>query len=169
MEIIMQSFSWRVALAGAALLAGSAAFPSVSQADTFTLTSCHITADSTQPTAGCGTATSFGTVTLTQATASTVTVDVVLTNGNRFVETGAGADSLFLFNDTVSGSTVTNISATLNTTTVTIPGASREPPTLRSMPTGPGISPPGSFARIHLNAMGDPLRISMISILPLPA
>jgi len=122
MEIIMQSFSWRVALAGAALLAGSAAFPSVSQADTFTLTSCHITADSTQPTAGCGTATSFGTVTLTQATASTVTVDVVLTNGNRFVETGAGADSLFLFNDTVSGSTVTNISATLNTTTVTIPG-----------------------------------------------
>jgi hypothetical protein len=37
----MKSFT-RIALGGAALLATSAAFPSVSHADTFDFTSCHI-------------------------------------------------------------------------------------------------------------------------------
>jgi len=84
------------------------------QADSFDFTSCHLTG-------GCGTATSFGTVTLTQSGTS-VLFDVVLTPGNLFVETGAGGDSLFLFNDSLSGSTITNITATLDGTTVTIPG-----------------------------------------------
>jgi hypothetical protein len=67
---------------------------------------------------------SFGTITLTQVTGSTVNVDVVLSDGNRFVETIAGAEvlPLFLFNDSLLGSTITNISATLNGVTETIPG-----------------------------------------------
>jgi hypothetical protein len=60
-------------------------------------------------------------VTLTQSGTS-VNFDVVLNSGNRFVETGAGGGELFLFNDTISGSTITNITATLNGATVTIPG-----------------------------------------------
>jgi hypothetical protein len=84
------------------------------QADTFTFTSCHLSG-------GCGTATNFGTVTLTQSGTS-VNVDVVLTSGNRFVETGAGGTSLFLFNDTLSGSTITNMSVTLNGATVILSG-----------------------------------------------
>jgi hypothetical protein len=83
-------------------------------ADTFTFTSCHLSG-------GCGTATNFGTVTLTQSGTS-VNFDVVLNSGNRFVETGAGGDSLFLFNDTVAGSTITNITATLDGATVNITG-----------------------------------------------
>jgi len=55
----------------------------------------------------------FGSVTLTQATASTVTVDVALINGNKFVETGAGAGELFLFNAT-AGMTVSGMTATFN-------------------------------------------------------
>jgi hypothetical protein len=83
-------------------------------ADQFTFTSCHITG-------GCP-STGFGTVTLTQSGTSVI-FDVVLSNGNRFVETGAGGNSLFLFNDALSGSTITNITTTLNGTTVTvIPG-----------------------------------------------
>ena len=82
-------------------------------ADTFTFTSCHITG-------GCP-STGFGTVTLTQSGTS-VNFDVELSNGNRFVETGAGGNSLFLFNDALSGSTITNISVTLNGATVTISG-----------------------------------------------
>jgi hypothetical protein len=64
---------------------------------------------------------SFGTVTLTQAGA-TVNVDVFLNPGIFFVETAASGGELFLFNDTNSLSTITNISATLNGTTVGIPG-----------------------------------------------
>ena len=86
----------------------------VSYADTFNLTSCHLSG-------GCGTATQFGTVTLTQSGTS-VNFDVVLNSGNRFVETGAGGDSLFLFNDSISGSTVTGITATLNGANVSITG-----------------------------------------------
>ena len=86
----------------------------VAQADTFTFTSCHLSD-------GCGTATSFGTVTLNQVGAN-VTFDVVLNSGNRFVETGAGGGVLFAFNDTNAGHTITNISATLNGATVTIAG-----------------------------------------------
>jgi hypothetical protein len=99
-----------LAILGVALIATA----TPAQADVFTFTSCHITG-------GCGTATSFGTVTLTQSGTSVI-FDVVLDPGNRFVETGAGGGELFLFNDSLSGSTITNISATLNGATVTIPG-----------------------------------------------
>ena len=106
----------RSALKGAAaLFAMSVAMTGVSYADTFNLTSCHLSG-------GCGTATQFGTVTLTQATATTVNFDVVLNSGNRFVETGAGGDSLFLFNDSIAGSTITGITATLNGANVSITG-----------------------------------------------
>jgi hypothetical protein len=88
-------------------------FAAPSLADTFNLTSCHITG-------GCGTSTTFGTVTLTQ-TGNDVLFDVVLNSGNRFVETGAGGGALFIFNDTVTTS-VTNISATLNGNVVAISG-----------------------------------------------
>ena len=101
----MKSFG--VALAGAALLA-SAAFPSVSRADTFDITSCHISTGC--PAAG----TVFGTVTLTQSGTS-VNFDVELLNGNRFIETGAGGGELFLFNDSLTGSTITTIASAPNT------------------------------------------------------
>jgi hypothetical protein len=61
------------------------------QADTFNLTSCHISTGC--PAAG----TVFGTVAVTQSGTS-VDFLVVLNNGSRFVETGAGANQLFLFN-----------------------------------------------------------------------
>jgi len=98
-----------VALLGVALMATA----TPAQADTFNLTSCHLSG-------GCGTVTQFGTVTLTQVGAN-VTFDVVLNSGNRFVETGAGGNSLFVFNDTTTH-TVSNISATLDGNTVTITG-----------------------------------------------
>jgi hypothetical protein len=100
-------------LAAFAVLAPSLALPPAAQADTFTFTSCHITG-------GCP-STNFGTVTLTQSGTS-VNFDVVLNNGNRFVETGAGGGSLFVFNDSIAGSTITSITATLNGSTITIPG-----------------------------------------------
>src|SRR5262245_637904 len=113
----------------AALLAASAAFPSVSQADTFTFTSCHISGSTCN--GGSIPAPGFGSVTLTQVGAN-VTFDIALINGNRFVETGAGGGSLFVFNDSIAGSTITNITATLNGATVTIPGglsgATNQPP-----------------------------------------
>jgi len=97
----------RSALNGvAALFAISVAMTGVSYADTFTFTSCHITG-------GCP-STGFGTVTLTQSGTS-VNFSVSLANGNRFVETGAGGGELFLFNDTLPGSTITTI-ATAPTT-----------------------------------------------------
>src|SRR6266566_9147089 len=67
-----------VAILGVALIATA----TPAQADLFNLTSCHLSD-------GCGTATQFGTVTLTQSGTS-VNFDVVLNSGNRFVETGAG-------------------------------------------------------------------------------
>ena len=98
----------------AAATATMLALPTASHADTFNLTSCHLTG-------GCGTATQFGTVTLTQAGTS-VNFDVVLNSGNRFVETSAGGAVLFAFNDILSGSTITNINTTLNGATLAIPG-----------------------------------------------
>jgi hypothetical protein len=81
------------------------------RAEVLLLTSCHISGASCNgvsiPAPG------FGTVTLTQA-GTNVTFDVVLINGNRFVETGAGGGVLFLFNDSIAGSTITGITATLN-------------------------------------------------------
>ena len=63
----------------------------------------------------------FGSVTLTQSGTS-VNFDVVLIDGFRFQETTAGGGELFLFNDSLSGSTITNISATLNGATFVVPG-----------------------------------------------
>jgi len=74
---------------------------------TFDLTSCHISTGC--PTAG----TVFGTVTLTQ-NGTSVDFNVSLNSGSTFVETGAGGNEFFLFNDTLSGSTITNISGTVN-------------------------------------------------------
>ena len=110
----LMSLFRRSVVAGFVLLAPSLALPTAGHADTFNLTSCHISG-------GCGTATQFGTVTLTQAGTS-VNFDVVLNSGNRFVETGDGGGSLFLFNDSISGSTITGITATLNGANVSIPG-----------------------------------------------
>lgn len=67
------------------------------QADTFFFTSCHITG-------GCGTASNYGTVTLTQ-NGSNVDVVVTLAAGEFFVATGAGDEQYFKFNDTSSGTT----------------------------------------------------------------
>lgn len=99
-------------LAAALLVSGWLA-PTPARADTFDFTSCHLSG-------GCGTLTQFGTVTLTQ-NGTSVNFDVVLNSGNRFVETGAGGDSFFLFNDSLNGSTITNITATLNGVTVSQP------------------------------------------------
>jgi len=63
----------------------------------------------------------FGTVTLTQFGTS-VLFDVVLSDPYRFVETAEGGGALFLFNDSVSGSVITNISVTLDGAIVAIPG-----------------------------------------------
>ena len=101
-------------LLGAVLLLVVLAVAGPANADLITFTSCPLTG-------GCGTSTSFGTVTLLQSGTS-VTFDVVLNSGNRFVETGAGGGALFLFNDSLAGSTITGISATLNGATVIIPG-----------------------------------------------
>jgi hypothetical protein len=98
---------------GAALLAASTALPSAAQADTFTFTSCHATT-------GCVEGATYGTVDLTQSGTS-VLFNVTLTGGSYFVETGAGAMELFLFNDTLAGSTITNAFATLNGTALTTP------------------------------------------------
>jgi len=97
----------RLALAVATVGVGLIATATPAQADTFNLPSCHIST-------GCpADGTIFGTVTLTQSGTS-VNFDVVLNNGSGFVETGAGAGFLFLFNDTLPGSTITNMTATLN-------------------------------------------------------
>jgi hypothetical protein len=122
----MKTRSVLLSVAGSALAAVfSLAAPQAAQADTFDLTSCHISTGC--PTTGYV----FGTVTLTtQGTG--VLFDVVLNDGNRFVETGAGGDSLFVFNDSIAGSTITNITATLNGSTVSITGglsgATNQPP-----------------------------------------
>jgi hypothetical protein len=103
--------AFRVAfLTAAAICAATAA-----QADTFNLDQCFLSG-------GCGGVPNgpFGTVTLTQSGTS-VNFDVVLTSGNRFVETGAGGNLLFAFNDTLAGSTITNIVATLNGATINQP------------------------------------------------
>ncbi len=98
-----------VAIFGVTLIATAAP----AQADTFDFTSCHISNAANTGLACPPAGTSFGTVTLTQSGTS-VNIDVVLTNGNRFVETGSGGGNLFDFNDTLAGSTITNITATLN-------------------------------------------------------
>src|SRR5262245_41576296 len=112
----MRSLGTRNALLGAITMCGVGLLSAVpAQADTFPLTSCHITG-------GCTTPATFGTVTVNQS-GSNVAVYVVLTNGNRCVETGAGGNMLCAFNDSIAGSTITGITTTLNGATVTvIPG-----------------------------------------------
>lgn len=91
----------RSALNGAAaLFAMSVAMTGVSYADTFNLTSCHVTG-------GCGTQTVFGTVDLTQNGAN-VDFVVTLLGGNRFVETGAADQQLFKFNGATSAANIIN-------------------------------------------------------------
>lgn len=92
----------------------------VASADTFNFTSCHISGSTCA--GGSIAAPGFGSVTLTQSGTS-VLIDVVLINGNGFVETGAGGGFLFLFNDTIAGSFITSITTTVNgTVTAVIPG-----------------------------------------------
>src|SRR5947209_7047814 len=91
----ISQLAFLAAVGAVSLCANSAA-----QADIFTLTSCHIGSPGS-----CGTATSFGTVTLT-TNGTGVDFVVALTGGNTFVETGSGGGALFVFNDTLAGSTV---------------------------------------------------------------
>jgi hypothetical protein len=67
-------------------------------------------------------------VTLTQS-GSDVNFDVVLVNGNRFVQTGSGGQQLFLFNDSLANSTVTNATSTLNgvVTSLAVSGFTNQP------------------------------------------
>jgi hypothetical protein len=103
----------RLALTVATVVGTLVATATPAQADSFDLTSCHATT-------GCVDGAIYGTVTLTQTDADSVRIDVVLTGGSYFVETGAGAMSLFLFNAT-AGMTVdtSTATATFNGTDVT--------------------------------------------------
>jgi hypothetical protein len=124
----MKRYMLAATTVGALLFLLTLGAPSAS-ADTFNFTSCHISNGNNGlacPPAG----TVFGTVTLTTS-GTGVQFDVVLSDGNRFVETGAGGGELFLFNDILPGSTITGITATLNGTTVT---------------TGAGGTIPGGFS-----------------------
>ena len=109
----------RLAFLAAVGAVGLCANSAAQASTTFDLTSCHISTGC--PAAG----TVFGTVTLTKS-GTAVNVDVVLNNGSRFVETGAGGGALFLFNDTIAGSTITGITATLNGATWPSRAASRD-------------------------------------------
>jgi hypothetical protein len=103
----MKSVARLAFLAAASLCASSA----VAQADTFLLTSCHITGSACNG-GFVSDANAFGSVVLQQS-GGDVTVDVTLFNGNRFVETGAGGGNLFDFN-AGAGTSVTGATATLN-------------------------------------------------------
>jgi hypothetical protein len=94
---------------------------SAARADVFNLTSCHISSGC--PAAG----TVFGTVQLLQSGANVV-FTVNLANASRFVETGAGGGALFVFNDTIAGSTVTTISTSPNTPAGGLSGLTNQPP-----------------------------------------
>jgi hypothetical protein len=98
-----------------AALLGAVAAATPASADTFNLTSCHLSG-------GCDAATQFGTVTLTQVTGTTVQFDVALNVGNRFVETVDGAGSFFLFNDSIGSSAITGITVAINGSLVNITG-----------------------------------------------
>jgi hypothetical protein len=110
----MKTITLAATAVAASLLLLTAGAPLASAA-TFDLTSCHISG-------GCGTATQFGTVTLTDNQSGGVLFDVVLNSGNYFVYTGAGAFQWFVFNDQLANSTITGISATVNGTTVNVLG-----------------------------------------------
>ena len=113
----MLHFKLRFGLPAIAVVAVLGLTTAPASADTFTFTSCHISGSTCE--GGSIAAPGFGSVTLTQSGTS-VTFDVTLINGNRFVETGAGGEELFLFNDTIANSTITNMTATLNGTTTSL-------------------------------------------------
>jgi hypothetical protein len=127
--LMLKSRSLPILAGAAGLLATGLLATGPAQADAFDLTSCHISTGC--PAAG----TVFGTVTLAQSGTS-VNFDVVLNNGNRFVETGAGGGELFLFNDTLSGSTITTIASSPNT------------------PAG-GLSGFSNLSPVHADGTGD--------------
>jgi hypothetical protein len=111
-------------IAGAvALAAPGLLMTGPARADTFNITSCHISTGC--PAAG----TVFGTVTLAQS-GSSVNFSVTLNNGNRFVETGAGGSELFLFNDAIAGSTITTIVSAPNTPAGGLSGFTNLPPVM---------------------------------------
>jgi hypothetical protein len=99
------------------------------QADTFNLTSCHISTGC--PAAG----TVFGTVTLTQV-GTGVNFSVSLANGSRFVETGSGGGGLFVFNDAIAGSTITTIATTPTTPAGGLTGFTNVSPLIHADGTG---------------------------------
>src|SRR5215475_3019409 len=101
--------------------------PSAAVADTFDLTSCHISGSTCE--GGSIPAPGFGTVTLTQSGTS-VNFTVSLINGNRFVETGAGGGELFLFNDAIPGSTITTIATSPTTPAGGLSGFTNLPPVM---------------------------------------
>ena len=68
-------------------------------------------------------------MTLTQSGTS-VDFSVVLNNGNRFVETGAGGGELFLFNDAIAGSTITTIATAPTTPAGGLSGFTNLPPVM---------------------------------------
>jgi hypothetical protein len=132
----------RLGVVAALLVIGMLSVASSAQAsDSFLLTSCHVSGSACENTT-VSNASAFGTVTLTQSSGN-VNVDVVLNNGNRFVETGFGG--FFFFNNTTS--TITNVVATLNTidVTSTIPGGINGVTNIN-----PGGSPPGQ----HVDGTG---------------
>jgi hypothetical protein len=106
-----------IATGAAALLFAGLLAAVPGRADVFTLTSCHIIGAACE---GGSVPSGFGTVTLTQSGTS-VNFDVVLSNGNRFAESGASGGGLFVFNDMLAGSTITSPIATLNGTTTSLP------------------------------------------------
>jgi len=108
----------RASLLASTVAAGAALALSTvgASADTFDFTSCHITGSTCE--GGSIPAPGFGSVTLTDNGTGGVTFDITLINGNRFVETGF--NGLFFFNDSISGSTITDITATLNGATVSL-------------------------------------------------
>src|SRR5215510_7552948 len=101
-----------VVTGAAALLVTGLLATQPARADTFNFTSCHISGSTCQ--GGSIPAPGFGSVTLTQ-NGTSVDFTVTLINGNRFVETGAGGGELFLFNDSIAGSTITTITSAPNT------------------------------------------------------
>jgi hypothetical protein len=99
MELVfVKSISLRTALASLALLAASALFPSVSQADTYFLTSDHC-----KPL--CGPQSTFGEVDVTNAGTDTVDVQVTLFNGNRFTNTGLPLSFAFFLDQSITSVT----------------------------------------------------------------
>ena len=109
----------------------------------------------------------FGTVTLTQSGTS-VNFDVVLNAGFFFQETADGDEALVFFNDSLPGSTITNIVATLNGSIVNIPGGLSGFTNLPGVVTSAGTFTALVECTVHLTAMPHQISLSMIFISPSP-